>query len=199
MDLIDAIAAADHALLQAARGTPTWATTFFFAITTVGGGWGALALLPFLARRTTRQVAAWLVAALVATSVTVTLIKTLVGRTRPCDALAWCAPVFGSSPGGHSFPSGHASGAFAFAVFVAVRKPVLAPLALAFAATVAWSRVHLGVHYPSDVTAGALIGSAFGAAFAWASTRYDVTGPWRSGSRSTAASPPAPGESGTQG
>lgn len=198
MDLIDAIATADLALLRAARGTPTWATVFFFAITTVGGGWGAVALLPFLARQATRVAAGWLVAALVATSATVTLIKTLVGRTRPCDTLDWCPPVFGSSPGGHSFPSGHASGAFAFAVFVSIRRPTLAPLALAFAAAVAWSRVHLGVHYPSDVTAGALLGSAYGAAFAWASTRY-LTGSWRSGSRSTAASRPEPDGSGTQG
>jgi undecaprenyl-diphosphatase len=195
VDLIDAIAAVDHALLRSARGAPTWATAFFFAITTVGGGWGALALLPFLARRATREVTGWLVAALVATSVTVTLIKALVGRTRPCDSLDWCAPVFGSSPGGHSFPSGHASGAFAFAVFVSVRRPELAPLALAFAATVAWSRVHLGVHYPSDVTVGALLGAAFGAAFAWASTRDvrpegDASRPPRGPGEARPASPP---------
>ncbi|UQA59750.1 phosphatase PAP2 family protein [Polyangium aurulentum] len=198
MELIDTIAAVDHALLRASRGTPDWATVFFFAITTVGGGWGALAILPFLAQRATRVTAAWLVAALLATSGTVTLIKALVGRARPCDSLEWCAPVFGASPGGHSFPSGHAAGSFAFALFVSMRKPTLAPLALAFAACVAWSRVHLGVHYPTDVMAGALLGSAFGAAFAWASTRY-FTDPWRSGSRSTAASHPAPDGSGRPG
>ncbi|GGQ40176.1 MULTISPECIES: bifunctional phosphatase PAP2/diacylglycerol kinase family protein [Streptomyces] len=62
-----------------------------------------------------------------------------------------------------SFPSGHSASAFAFAAGVALASPgwgaVLAPVA----ASVAFSRVYTGVHYPSDVAAGAALG--VGAAF----------------------------------
>ena len=61
----------------------------------------------------------------------------------------------------YSFPSGHASTAFATATALSIDYPkwyVIAPSYL-FAGTVAYSRMDLGVHYPSDVLAGALIGS----------------------------------------
>lgn len=60
-----------------------------------------------------------------------------------------------------SFPSGHTSSAFAAATGLSLTYPewyVIAPSYL-YAGTVAYSRMHLGVHYPSDVLAGALIGS----------------------------------------
>lgn len=60
-----------------------------------------------------------------------------------------------------SFPSGHTSNAFATATSVSLEYPkwyIIAP-SFAWAGTVAWSRMELGVHYPSDVLAGALIGS----------------------------------------
>jgi undecaprenyl-diphosphatase len=143
----------------------------FLVVTTIGGGWGLLALLPFAVRRTTRTATLWLLAAIVTQSAIVSTLKAIVGRARPCDALGWCAPIAVASPGGGSFPSGHAAGAFAFAAFVALRAPRWAVPALAWAAIVAWSRCVLGVHYPSDVVAGALVGAAVGAAFARLSRR----------------------------
>lgn len=57
-----------------------------------------------------------------------------------------------------SFPSGHAASAAAFAAGVALEAPAAAlPVALV-AATVAYGRVHIGVHYPSDVAAGVVLG-----------------------------------------
>ena len=69
-------------------------------------------------------------------------------------------------PASTSFPSGHAASGFAFAAAVGRDEPWLG-LALRFlSATVAYSRVHTGVHYPGDVVVGSLIGEGIGQAVA---------------------------------
>ncbi|MRG92442.1 phosphatase PAP2 family protein [Polyangium spumosum] len=155
-------------------------------------------LVPFLVREETRATTARLIAALVATSALVSTVKALVGRARPCDVLAACEPVFISSPGGHSFPSGHAAGSFAFAAFVASAWPRFAVPAFVFAALVAWSRCFLGVHYPSDILAGALVGTSIGLLVARYGPRFELKGSSRSGTRSPASSRPAPGGTASQ-
>jgi undecaprenyl-diphosphatase len=207
VDELSALRALDEALLHAGRGSPAWAAPLFVVVTMVGGGWGLFGLLPLLRRPSARPWVLWLLCALSANSAAVGLIKALVGRVRPCDALAWCAPLMISSPGGPSFPSGHAAGAFAFATFVARLRPAFAAPALLFAVAVAWSRCFLGVHYPSDIACGAVLGSLFGLTFASLALRnpgriegflmQKLRGSARSGSRSPASSPPAPGSSGT--
>ena len=61
-----------------------------------------------------------------------------------------------------SFPSGHSASAFAFAGAVAASLPGLAIPLHGLATAVAYSRVHTGVHYPSDVVVGSLLGAATG-------------------------------------
>lgn len=58
-----------------------------------------------------------------------------------------------------SFPSGHTTAAFALGVALAALRPRWAPLALSYAVLVGWSRLALGVHHPSDVIMGAVLGS----------------------------------------
>src|SRR5262249_53342220 len=149
--LIASIQSLDEAVLRAARGTPAFAVPIFNVFTVIGAGWGLLVIAPFALRRETRSGAAGLVAAVLITSLFVSLLKWLVGRVRPCDALGWCAPLYVASPGGPSFPSGHAACAFAFAAYVTKRIPKLKAPAFVVAALIAWSRCVLGVHYPSDV------------------------------------------------
>jgi undecaprenyl-diphosphatase len=62
-----------------------------------------------------------------------------------------------------SFPSGHTLHAVAFTVVALHTYPLLAPLLLPFTASVALSRVVLGLHYPSDVAAATAIGGLLGA------------------------------------
>jgi undecaprenyl-diphosphatase len=88
------------------------------------------------------------------------LLRPLFGRMRPCFALApgtfrWLAPA--SDVG--SLPSLHAANFFAMAVVARAARRWLGIAALAVAAAVAVSRVYVGVHWPTDVLAGALWGS----------------------------------------
>jgi undecaprenyl-diphosphatase len=67
----------------------------------------------------------------------------------------------------HSFPSGHTASSFAAATVLSTFYPNAAPLVFTLAGLVGVSRVHLGHHFPSDVTAGALIGVGTGTFTAW--------------------------------
>ncbi len=67
-------------------------------------------------------------------------------------------------PTSSSFPSGHSASAFAFATAISRDSPWLAVAIQFLAGSVAYSRVHTGVHYPGDTVAGALIGAGAGQA-----------------------------------
>ncbi|NQV51821.1 MAG: phosphatase PAP2 family protein [Flavobacteriales bacterium] len=99
-----------------------------------------------------------------ALSATTTLIlKYTVNRPRPFETFPFIVQL--SDVGSPSFPSGHTSNVFATATSLSLAFPkwyVTAP-ALLWASAVGYSRMHLGVHYPSDVLVGAAIGA--GSAF----------------------------------
>lgn len=86
-------------------------------------------------------------------------LKQLVDRPRPFTTIA-ADHVLGGHPGSSSMPSGHATTAFAGAVALGYVVRRAAPLLLALAAAIAYSRVYLGVHYPFDVVAGAALGAS---------------------------------------
>ncbi|TMK24559.1 MAG: phosphatase PAP2 family protein [Actinobacteria bacterium] len=88
-----------------------------------------------------------------------TAIKPLVGRRRP--EIAGLPPLT-STPTGLSFPSAHAATSFAGALAYSRLGLPRAPL-YALATALSFSRVYLGVHHPSDVLAGAALGTAVGA------------------------------------
>jgi undecaprenyl-diphosphatase len=84
------------------------------------------------------------------------VIKGLVDRSRPPDAMGLHALV--GVPGSPSFPSGHAMTAFATAGAIALLVPRLRVPVLALASVIAFSRVYLGVHFWLDVLVGAALG-----------------------------------------
>lgn len=175
------LAAVDDALFRALYAGPATGplALVFGAITWLGSGWMVFAVAPLLASRAHRAWALRLLGALAVTATIVFVTKATTGRVRPCHALAWAPAVACTAPTDPSFPSGHAAGSFAFAAFVLAGDRRRGLAALAIAALVAMSRVILGVHWPSDVVAGALLGALIGAAWASAHPRRradDATG-----------------------
>ena len=127
------------------------------------GTWGALTVFFGL-------VDGWIVAE---------LLKLVVRRPRPFAVVLDLPPTLITEPTTFSFPSGDASFAFGAAVALGRVAPAWRLPALLFAIAVAFERVAVGVHYPVDVLAGALIGTVSGltAPLAVALLRRRV--PWR--------------------
>ena len=91
--------------------------------------------------------------------VPVQLLKRVVARARPCDALGQPLALV-PLPDPFSFPSGHAAAVTAIATTTAVAYPWVAPIAMPLAGLVSYSRVALRVHHASDVLAGVALGMA---------------------------------------
>jgi decaprenylphosphoryl-5-phosphoribose phosphatase len=124
-----------------------------------GAIWVALGLL--LAVLDPGQGEAWLICAALG-PVAIGLnyaIKLVVRRPRP--DLGEDLPPLGGAPSSLSFPSAHATSSFAVATAM-TRVDPLGALAFALAAALALGRPYLGMHYPSDVAAGAILGIALG-------------------------------------
>ncbi|MCW1248642.1 phosphatase PAP2 family protein [Acaricomes phytoseiuli] len=97
-----------------------------------------------------------------ASATTNILLKRLLPRNRPQAALL---PIFRFAhpqPTSSSLPSGHSASAMAFVTAVATVNPLLGAILAPVALGVAYSRVHIGAHWPSDVVLGSVIGVACG-------------------------------------
>ncbi len=93
------------------------------------------------------------------------VLKDLVGRVRPCNVLFNINLLVGCTSSG-SFPSSHAVNNFAVAAFIVYFYRNLKWLMYSIATVLALSRVFVGVHYPSDIIGGAILGFIFGMSFA---------------------------------
>jgi undecaprenyl-diphosphatase len=102
------------------------------------------------------------------------LISGLVDRARPFVADPGQVHLFVSHGSDPSFPSDHATAAFAIAVAILLRSRSWGLLALVAATVLSVGRVAVGVHYPSDVLAGAILGSAIGLMLWWKPLRRRV-------------------------
>jgi undecaprenyl-diphosphatase len=162
-NLVSRIRDADRALFRVIFRAK-WATlTLIMQAFTVAGRsgvlWGVIAALAFPASgfEPYNLLVPW---AAVAISWTVAEGgKYLFNRARPFISDTEIAPLI-KTPSSSSFPSGHSATAAAGAITLSAIYPSFAPALLLSGVLVALSRIYLGVHYPFDVLAGLLIGTA---------------------------------------
>lgn len=131
------------------------------------GGLG-VALLIWGGRRGRMAVAMLVIAVAITDQISSSFLKPLFGRVRPCNALPpGSFRRIVKATAAFSFPSAHAANSFAMATVVSWRFPLFAPFAFLIAAAVAYSRVYVGVHYPLDSIAGAILGLLTGRLSIW--------------------------------
>jgi len=116
-----------------------------------------------------KQKAAYTAAAILFNTASTTLLKNVVKRERPYNTYTGIFPDKIESD--YAFPSGHSSSAFATATSLAIttKKWYVAVPAFAWSASVGYSRIYLGQHYPSDVIMGAIVGTSSAIICHWAS------------------------------
>jgi membrane-associated phospholipid phosphatase len=121
----------------------------------------AIAVVGFIKHdRKLKQDALYMGGAYIVSAVVTQSLKRIFNRPRPFEKYPFIIKRDDES-GGLSFPSGHVTAAFCTATSIALRyhKWYYVVPSYLFAASVGWARMYQGVHYPSDVLAGALIGT----------------------------------------
>jgi undecaprenyl-diphosphatase len=161
----------DHRLMRRVNRwpAPRWVRVWMLCATRGGDGWlwyaMGLVLLLFGGAGRFHAVAAATLAASAGLAIFLRL-KRAAGRRRPCtfEPHCWASLL---PPDQFSFPSGHTITAFAVATALSRYYPELAPGLLFCALSVAASRILLGMHFLSDVVAGAAIGSGLAYTAVW--------------------------------
>ncbi len=143
--------------------------------------WIVLAVALLISRRQRQAGAAAAISLLIGFVVTNLILKNAVMRPRPYDVVEGLRALV-TDPS-WSFPSGHATSSFAAAtaLYMKARPRWEGACALAVAALISLSRLYVGIHYPTDVLCGALIGIAAAGCAVFLMGRV----PWGRGSRNT--------------
>lgn len=150
-------------------------TPIFKFITTLGNAgviWIVLSVGLLIPKKTRRVGVLALVSLVLSALIDNVILKNAVARTRPYDVIEGLTSLVGAQKD-YSFPSGHTGSAFAAAVvmFRGLPKKFGIPI-LVFACLMGLSRLYVGVHYPSDVLGGVLIGTGIALLIHWSGTAW---------------------------
>jgi undecaprenyl-diphosphatase len=163
---VDWVDARDQRLMRRVNHwrAPKWLRLWMIAATRCGDGWlwYSLALVVALFGGPHRMAA--LTSAVLAGAAGVAVfmkLKRMIGRKRPCAIEAHCWSQL-LPPDQFSFPSGHTITAFSVSVALSMFYPEMEAVLFFCAASIAASRILLGMHFLSDVIAGALLGALLG-------------------------------------
>ncbi|MCU6761324.1 phosphatase PAP2 family protein [Brotonthovivens ammoniilytica] len=138
-----------------------WLDHIMVAITTLGNGgiiWIIAGLLLLISKKH-RKTGILLLAAFILEIILCNgVLKPLAARVRPCDINS-TVQLLVSRPTDYSFPSGHTGASFAAASVLWSRKEKGRLAAMILAVLIAFSRMYLYVHYPTDILGGMIVGS----------------------------------------
>lgn len=143
-------------------------------ITTLGNGgliWIAIAVICLFSKKYRKCGIAMGLALLLSFILGNVILKNLVARPRPC----WIdssVTLLIKNPTDYSFPSGHSFASFAGATVIFMYHKKEGIIALILAALIAFSRLYLFVHYPSDVLGGAILGIFVAVISVWIVNKY---------------------------
>jgi undecaprenyl-diphosphatase len=154
----------ERLLVSARRLHGPWRTRLARTLTRAGNtsSWTVVVLVLLAAGQPLTALSARLAAATLLGTLLSQALKRSLHRPRPTSAIVGFEAL-AENPDRFSFPSGHTTAAFAAAVALAGAPFGLGPAALVLALGIGASRVYLGAHYPLDVAAGVVLGTAAGA------------------------------------
>ncbi len=147
-----------------------WLTPVMLFITRLGGLgkiWIAISLVLLCFKKTRRAGIAGLLGLFLSLVVNNLLLKNLFARTRPYEIVEGLA-LIGKQASDFSFPSGHTGSAFAAAtaIFITLKHGRLRWLLFVLAALMAFTRLYIGIHFPTDILGGLITGILCGVAVA---------------------------------
>ncbi|MGB6942090.1 MAG: phosphatase PAP2 family protein [Bryobacteraceae bacterium] len=156
----------DYSVMRRANNweAPRWVRFYVVSATRVGDGWLWYAMglaIAILGGKTRFEAVGAAGLSSVLSILMFLCLKRLTGRRRPCQIAPHCWATL-LPPDQFSFPSGHTMTAFAVAIPLLLFYPTLTIGLLFCALSIAMSRILLGMHFLSDVVAGALIGTGLG-------------------------------------
>jgi undecaprenyl-diphosphatase len=161
--MLQFIAVRDHRLMRKVNNwpAPKWIRVWSVLASRAGDGWlwylTGISILLFGGPERLTAIASAGSAAVVGVGL-FTSLKKLSGRKRPCEIEPHCWATL-LPPDRFSFPSGHTITAFSVSIALSEFYPALLPALLFSALSIAASRILLGMHFLSDVVAGAILGT----------------------------------------
>ena len=150
--------------------TPIW--KFITSLGNAGWFWIVLTVILLIPKKTRKIGIASALSLLIGVLITNIALKNLVARTRPYEVVEGLKLLVGKAHD-YSFPSGHSCASFASAFVIYKMAPSKFGIpSVILAALIALSRLYVGIHYPTDVIAGTIIGIVSALTALWIVKKY---------------------------